>query len=110
MITKFKLFENIIDKDYDEIKEELINYMMNLYELDRDTILGIIEYNNTESSVIDYGYDALENYMIVANSIEELAEKFMRNDEGRYQLDLIEKDPENHKNYFKQKKIKKFNL
>ena len=114
MITKFNLFESFSDKSYNEIKEELIEYMMNLYELDRDTIIGIIEYENAFSAVEDgfeyQDYNALEDYIIDATSIEDLSDMIMDSDEGKYQLDLIEREPEKHRNYFKFKKTNDFNL
>ena len=104
------MFESFSDKSYDEIKEELTKYMMNLYGFDRNTALGIIEYENTDPTNIGYEYDALKDYMTEVSTIEELSDMMMMSDEGEYQFDIIKDDPEKYKYYLRQKEMKKFKI
>jgi hypothetical protein len=46
----------------------------------------------------------------VTTDIEQLTNFMMKNDEGNYQLDLINENPDKHPNYFMSLKRKEFNL
>ena len=109
MITDFKIFENNNDViKYENIKKELISYMVNFYELEKRIIIGIIDYENDKEQL----YNTLKNILFYEPdiSIKTLSDKIMKNDEGSYQIDIIESEPEKHPIYMKNKIKKDFNI
>ena len=138
MITDFKIYENnsndnFLDirkswdkdlnkpdeyeqDDFDKVKKRLVDYMMNYYDLEQDDVIGIIDYENIETYDDDdfdtKMYNTLYNTLQYEPNIKisELSDIFMKNDEGSYQLDLIEEEPENHPNYMRNKKIDDYDI
>jgi hypothetical protein len=86
-----KVDYDFLESKYSEVRESVINHIVNKTDLSKDIVIGIVDYDNDKNNS-KIGHNELKSFMEIdlmhdrEFNITLMAEMLITNDEGRYQL------------------------